>query len=343
MLLAGKNISEDGLNIALMVISLLLSIVLPFELFLFSYAILGPLHYLTEINWLHEKKYFVKVNYRWIWLLIVVGILIAVFSILSFLSGDLPPGLAKYAKLFNRKLASSFFLFAFFSAFGMALLRKKQDLILWLLLALLLSVLLSIGMTKRATIILAAFLPTLIHVYLFTMLFMLFGVLKSPQNTWGIFAVILLILCPVCIIIWPIDPSQYVISAQTNASFMASSFQNLIAAVAFTLGKIQLLGGNLRSEFAIRIQMFIAFAYTYHYLNWFAKTTLIGWRKVLNFRKTILLGFVWLFSIALYLYDYRVGLLALFTLSLLHVFLEFPLNALTIKTLIQASYKRLVS
>ncbi len=46
------------LNVALMGLSFGLAIFLPFEVFLFSYAVLGPLHYLTEINWLHERDYF---------------------------------------------------------------------------------------------------------------------------------------------------------------------------------------------------------------------------------------------------------------------------------------------
>ena len=40
----------DLLNIGLIALSLIIAIMLPFRLFSFSYAILGPLHYLTEIN-----------------------------------------------------------------------------------------------------------------------------------------------------------------------------------------------------------------------------------------------------------------------------------------------------
>ena len=36
-------------------------------------------------------------------------------------------------------------------------------------------------------------------------------------------------------------------------------------------------------------------------------------------------------SVALYLYNYRVGLMALYFLSFLHVFLEFPLNWVSFK------------
>lgn len=46
------------LNVGLMIVSCLVAYVIPFELFLFSYAVLGPLHYLTEISWLHDRGYF---------------------------------------------------------------------------------------------------------------------------------------------------------------------------------------------------------------------------------------------------------------------------------------------
>src|SRR5437764_2789813 len=48
----------DCTHLALMLAALLLSFALPFELVVFSYAVLGPAHYLTEISWLHERSYF---------------------------------------------------------------------------------------------------------------------------------------------------------------------------------------------------------------------------------------------------------------------------------------------
>src|SRR5438128_829474 len=48
------------LNLGLMIVSCVLAYITPFELFLFAYAVLGPLHYLTEISWLHDRKYFVE-------------------------------------------------------------------------------------------------------------------------------------------------------------------------------------------------------------------------------------------------------------------------------------------
>ena len=73
------------------------------------------------------------------------------------------------------------------------------------------------------------------------------------------------------------------------------------------------------------VMRFIAFAYTYHYLNWFSKTSVIQWHKVP--RKTLYIVIaVWIASVALYAYDYMVGLKWLFLISFLHVLLEFPLN-----------------
>ncbi|HWB64555.1 MAG TPA: hypothetical protein VG603_13660, partial [Chitinophagales bacterium] len=60
----------DIANIFLMLISCVLAFVLPFELFLFSYAVLGPLHYLTEITWLKKRDYFTNGKKDYIWLVL---------------------------------------------------------------------------------------------------------------------------------------------------------------------------------------------------------------------------------------------------------------------------------
>jgi hypothetical protein len=88
---------------------------------------------------------------------------------------------------------------------------------------------------------------------------------------------------------------------------------------------------NLTSVIGIKIQVFIAFAYTYHYLNWFSKTSIIGWKKDLSKQKIAAILFIWIGAVGLYLYDYKTGLIALLFLSMLHVFLEFPLNVISIK------------
>ena len=83
------------------------------------------------------------------------------------------------------------------------------------------------------------------------------------------------------------------------------------------------------STFGIMLMRFIAFAYLYHYLNWFSKTEIIRWHKVPKIRFIAVLG-LWLIACGLYAYDYSVGLSFLFFLSFTHVLLEFPLNIVSI-------------
>jgi hypothetical protein len=83
------------------------------------------------------------------------------------------------------------------------------------------------------------------------------------------------------------------------------------------------------STFGIMLMRFIAFAYMYHYLNWFSKTEVIRWHKVPKIRFAAVL-LIWLAACGLYAYDYALGLSFLFFLSFTHVLLEFPLNMVSI-------------
>ena len=70
-----KENKVNYINIALMLASIIAAFVMPFETFLFAYAFLGPLHYLTEISWLHDRKYFAKGKWDFLFLLFT-GLLI---------------------------------------------------------------------------------------------------------------------------------------------------------------------------------------------------------------------------------------------------------------------------
>ena len=74
---------------------------------------------------------------------------------------------------------------------------------------------------------------------------------------------------------------------------------------------------------------FIAFAYTYHYLNWFSKTQIIKWHEIPKQQLVTVIA-IWVSSVLLYAYNYKTGLMVLYFLSMLHVLLEFPLNYSTI-------------
>ena len=71
------------INILLMLIAGVCAFFRPFETFLFAYAFLGPAHYLTEISWLHDRNYFTKRKYDWVFLLLAgVVITMANFGLL---------------------------------------------------------------------------------------------------------------------------------------------------------------------------------------------------------------------------------------------------------------------
>jgi len=69
----------------------------------------------------------------------------------------------------------------------------------------------------------------------------------------------------------------------------------------------------------------IAFAYTYHYLNWFSKTSIIRWHEVPRARAVGIIA-AWIGGVIVYAYDYRIGFAVFYVLSVVHVMLEFPLN-----------------
>src|SRR6202166_5375403 len=50
--------ATDAIHMGLMFAALGITYLVPFELLLLSYVILGPAHYFTEISWLHDRKYF---------------------------------------------------------------------------------------------------------------------------------------------------------------------------------------------------------------------------------------------------------------------------------------------
>src|ERR1700761_8259544 len=60
-------------NVLAMFVSACLAMLIPFELVLLSYAILGPAHYLTELSWLNGRRFFTLKKYDY-WIIIAVMI-----------------------------------------------------------------------------------------------------------------------------------------------------------------------------------------------------------------------------------------------------------------------------
>lgn len=314
----------DVINIVLIFVSLFLAYQLPFGLFLFSYAVLGPLHYFTEINWLKEKNYFINKR-RWVWVFTVLAFLAAAALLLKlkFFHAINTTGFISY-QLNSNNLLNLILLIAVIFAAVLIYIKKDKQILLFLAISLVTSFLL-FRYAPFQVRLLCIFLPTLIHVYLFTLLFMIAGSLKS--KSWpGIIAVILLMICPVVIFTFNINAAHYRVDMLTKATFTGSGLYNINSDVAKITGSFTRNYSPFLSAAGIRIQVFIAFCYTYHYLNWFSKTSVIGWSKNIPVSKVILILLAWAGSVWLYWYNYSAGFTVLFFLSTLHVLLEFPLN-----------------
>jgi hypothetical protein len=171
---------------------------------------------------------------------------------------------------------------------------------------------------------------------------MIYGQIKAKSNP-GIVSVILLIAAPLIILFLDIRPTTYLMSDFIENTYSRSGFLSLNTLIANFFGQVNESYFNSLSSVAIKIQIFIAFAYTYHYLNWFSKTSIIGWKSSLTNKRLKYIIILWLCAVGLYFYDYVTGLTALFFLSLLHVVLEFPLNVITIRELIKVGVRKLTS
>ncbi len=352
-----KSARIDYINIGLMLLSCAVAFVIPFELFLFSYAVLGPLHYLTEISWLHKRNYFSLKGKDWS-ILYVTGLLILFFTFFSelaiWLAGpdvktirdlyEVSPGLYETAVWMSNHTTGLTF-FAFGSALIMILVQSTTARLgAYAILALV-----GYGLSENFGnsgadprffyLLFAIFIPTLIHVFFFTAAFMLYGALKSNSKV-GLASVGILGLCAASFFVFRPE-GMFLISNYARGSYDESFFSLNVEVLRILVPSMVMEDGKLvesgmlssfvySSTWGIVITRFIAFAYTYHYLNWFSKTKIIRWHEVPRYWLISVFA-LWGISIALYAYNYRVGLMALYFLSFLHVFLEFPLNWVSFK------------
>jgi hypothetical protein len=397
-----KDAQINYLNMGLMALSAVLAYFLPFETFLFAYAFLGPLHYLTEISWLHDRNYFSKGKYDFI-VLLVIGVLLSYAAFAK----DFGINVDFYESFVEANLFDKLIVLALFSAILFALVENIfVKIVSILLLFVFISGWLSperadANRASTTVFALTSLVPTLIHVYVFTGLFMLYGALKSRSKT-GLLSIVAFILFPIILVFMaPVNTKNNFLSDYGKKAYYADGegffYTNVSILDHFKLSKDPLLTNkqyldsivnkksadnqipvaerarisdslknklnenfivpNPESEYymkpipvkyaipingkdyywntvffstiGIMLMRFIAFAYLYHYLNWFSKTEVIRWHKVpkIRFAAVIIL---WLLACGAYAYDYSIGLNFLFFLSFTHVLLEFPLNIVSI-------------
>lgn len=289
-----------------MLISCVVAFFIPFELFLFSYGVLGPLHYLTEIGWLHKKNYFTRGKYDFVFLTLIC---VALFYYTFYPSKD-------------HLIVADLIAFTFFSS--VVFVFVKDWLYRCVLCILVVVVVGIINNFDSYFIWIGIFLPTIIHVFIFTWLFMLYGVLKEKSFS-GFLSVIVLIICAISFFIIQPQGLNYVVSDKIRTNYHMFDLLNFNLIQLFHLDTLTQISDIFEKNSGFVIMRLIAFAYTYHYLNWFSKTSVIKWHQVPK-KVLIVTLIVWIISVAIYMYDYNIGVRALFFLSFLHVFLEFPLN-----------------
>lgn len=304
--------TEKGINITnmgLMVLSAAIAFVLPFKLFLFVYAILGPLHYLTEISWLNKRNFFVEKKIQ-VWPYVLSSFLLTLCWFNS--------------KIFVMYYQTTLMLSVVAYTLFITLTKKPVVSIAGAVVVLVLGVVFKIDRLSPFVLVLSVLLPTLIHVFVFTGVFVLAGALKTKSGT-GFLSLVIFILCALSFVF--INPANTEVLSVAEKGAISKFFLALNKYLGSLLGVST--DGSQESYFVapglIALQRFIAFAYTYHYLNWFSKTTVIKWHEVSKSSLYLIL-FLWALAVGCYLFDYSLGFIVLYFLSILHVFLEFPLN-----------------
>ena len=297
----------DAVHLGLMLLALGLSYVVPVELLLLAYVILGPAHYTTEISWLHDRNYFLPHR----------GIALALALV------------AICAALID---SASWFGFAMWSAFvACALFSAISGAAQGVLLVIVATGLTAVMYTRAPSLaVLGILLPTLIHVSLFTLVFMTLGAYRSRSAAQAALIAVYAVAVGLILVLPP--------SASTVVPKFAEVGRAYFGNVAPALGR---LFGIPHLALDGRLTGLLAFVYTYHYLNWFIKAEVIRWTDMAPARLA-LVGAVSAAATGLYFYDYAFGFSVLLALSLIHVVLEFPLNGLALRQLGDAVRKGLL-
>jgi hypothetical protein len=281
----------DLAHLVLMLAALGLAYVVPFELLLLSYVVLGPAHYATEISWLHDRSFFLPQR-------IVAAGLAALAVLAAFIDN------------------ASWFGIVMWGAFVICV--AMQSIVL-LLAAIALTLVMAVGGGSIA--VLGVLLPTLVHVSLFTLVFMTLGASRSGERIQWLLVGVYLAAIGLILLAPP--------TAGTLVPSFAKAAHDYFGNVAPALGRLL---GIRDVQLDTRLTSLLAFIYTYHYLNWFIKAEVIRWTAMTRGRLALVAAASGI-STALYFYDYALGFTVLLAFSLVHIVLEFPLDTLALRQL----------
>jgi len=288
----------DQANLGFVVLACLVAHAVPVEVLLFSYAIFGPAHYLTELSWLHDRQYFTKRRYDYVPLAVIGFGTIFAYDILKMDLGRAYIGLV----------------LAFFLAITMAFVTD------WRHRAPIAAGATAVGLVLfmfTPAVWFFILLANMVHLVLFTSVFILLGALRNNSGfAFATLAALVVFSTTFFIPGLPVVPaSDFALSFGYDLAPAYQGFFSLIGVEADNPNIEKMLG-------------FVAFWHIYHNLNWFSKTGIIRWHEISR-KRTIFLIAAYLCYIGLYAYDYTLGFRALIFLGFLHVVLEFPLNGLS--------------
>lgn len=299
-----QETKRDGVNLLALTVSAIAAMLWPLPTFILAYAVLGPFHYLTEIAWLKKKQFFFNDG------VVSPGMYLAVAIALCVLAS---------LDLHFRRGWTAY-------AVGGLLVLSLGALVknVWVLLGAFALAIATRFFVHGYGLFLAAFVPTVVHVYFFTLMFLVSGVMRAKRRGWLAWLNPMLLLCvPVLLVKMPgsfgAAPGAFWMSGET----LFAALHEYLAGLA-GLGMHFDLAGKLEPN-AVAVFRVLAFIYLHHYLNWFAKTELLAWHKV-SARTWWLIGIVYAGALGSYAYSFAFGFYAAYFLSLLHVLLELPLN-----------------
>lgn len=317
----------DVLNIGLVLLSAILAILYPIQTFILSFSILGPLHYLTEINWLHDKKLIPSVN-KSVW--IISSLLISFFIVFPHILVFILPCLVTNPILIFINEWNNLLLFlSLILAIAFLYSSKKNILIITIITVFIGFIINDIALFS---ILFGTLTPTLIHVYFFTLLFMWHGAKLSKGKT-GYYPLILAAAFPIFLFLYPIQPESYFFEPFWKGIYLDQQLYKFPQNFSYIIGKSDFSTFYFYHPLELKLMIFVAFSYLYHYLNWFSKTSIIQWNESINFKKMIAISSIWGLILVAYFIDFKLGFIISIFFSYLHVIMEFPLNIKSIKTI----------
>jgi len=309
--------NQHVVNLVVLLVSATAAWLAPLQTFLLAYAVIGPFHYLTEIAWLRKKDYYFGdgiISPR-LFLMITVALCSVACLDLYFRRGWAAYAIGGLIVLSLGALGKN--VPVLLGAFGLMVAIKL--------------------FVHGYGLFLAVFVPTVIHVYVFTLIFLISGAMRGTRRTllaW--LNPLLLVAIPVVLVrlgngagigMGTGTPGQYWMTSEATFASLHEYIAGMLG-LGMHFDPHGTLGPN-----AIAVFRFLAFIYLHHYLNWFAKTELLAWHKVSR-TSWLIIGTVYAAAIGSYAYSFAVGFYAAYFLSLLHVLLELPLNLRSVRGIV---------